>query len=152
MGSVIRRLSFLQIILVYAANIVRSRLMSGFLLTVTIASGEKGSSLCTIVVHYIWRAGFLVVVSAFCCLKCHMTLFPLAFSIDYPGTMPLGQFKFLDLSLALANCRYMRGRLTLDKVNAVINEMSSYAEANAQLITAPRKKVSLCFSFHFAQP
>ncbi|KAI8572267.1 hypothetical protein RHMOL_Rhmol01G0184900 [Rhododendron molle] len=42
----------------------------------------------------------------------------------------------------LANCRYMRGRLTLDKVNAVINEMSTYAEANAQLITAPRKKLS----------
>ncbi|KAI8572269.1 hypothetical protein RHMOL_Rhmol01G0184900 [Rhododendron molle] len=37
---------------------------------------------------------------------------------------------------------YMRGRLTLDKVNAVINEMSTYAEANAQLITAPRKKLS----------
>ncbi|XP_058212725.1 spindle and kinetochore-associated protein 1 homolog [Rhododendron vialii] len=37
---------------------------------------------------------------------------------------------------------YMRGRLTQDKVNAVINEMSTYAEANAQLITAPRKKLS----------
>lgn len=37
----------------------------------------------------------------------------------------------------------MRGRLTLDKVNAAINDMAAYAEANAQLITAPRKKVSL---------
>ncbi|XP_057510153.1 spindle and kinetochore-associated protein 1 homolog [Actinidia eriantha] len=37
---------------------------------------------------------------------------------------------------------YMRGRLTLDKVNAAINDMSAYAEANAQLITAPRKKLA----------
>ncbi|GFZ00763.1 hypothetical protein Acr_14g0003980 [Actinidia rufa] len=37
---------------------------------------------------------------------------------------------------------YMRGRLTLDKVNATINDMSAYAEANAQLITAPRKKLA----------
>ena len=36
----------------------------------------------------------------------------------------------------------MRGRLTLDKVNAAISDMAVYAEANAQLITAPRKKVS----------
>lgn len=37
----------------------------------------------------------------------------------------------------------MRGRLTLDKVNAAISDMAAYAEANAQLITAPTKKVSL---------
>ncbi|XAR54147.1 hypothetical protein NMG60_11029162 [Bertholletia excelsa] len=37
---------------------------------------------------------------------------------------------------------YMRGRLTLDKVNAAINDMTVYAEANAQLITAPRKKLA----------
>lgn len=37
---------------------------------------------------------------------------------------------------------YMRGRLTLDKINAAINDMSTYAEANAQLITAPRKKLT----------
>lgn len=35
----------------------------------------------------------------------------------------------------------MRGRLTLEKVNAAINDMASYAEANAQLIAAPKKKV-----------
>ncbi|KAL1331268.1 hypothetical protein AAHE18_12G172000 [Arachis hypogaea] len=35
---------------------------------------------------------------------------------------------------------YMRGRLTLEKVNAAINDMASYAEANAQLIIAPKKK------------
>lgn len=39
--------------------------------------------------------------------------------------------------------RYMRGRLTLDKINAAIHDMAAYAEANAQLMTAPRKKVSL---------
>ena len=43
----------------------------------------------------------------------------------------------------------MRGRLTLDKVNAAINDMSAYAEANAQLITAPRKKVYIHFSYLF---
>lgn len=37
---------------------------------------------------------------------------------------------------------YMRGRLTLEKVNAAINDMSIYAEANAQLVTAPRKKLA----------
>lgn len=35
----------------------------------------------------------------------------------------------------------MRGRLTLEKVNAAINDMASYAEANAQLIAASKKKV-----------
>lgn len=35
----------------------------------------------------------------------------------------------------------MRGRLTLDKVNAAINDMAAYAETNAQLIAAPKKKV-----------
>lgn len=35
----------------------------------------------------------------------------------------------------------MKQRLTLDKANAAIGDMASYAEANAHLITAPRKKV-----------
>lgn len=35
----------------------------------------------------------------------------------------------------------MKGRLTLDKVNSAINDMTAYADANAQLIEAPRKKV-----------
>ncbi|XP_022769669.1 spindle and kinetochore-associated protein 1 homolog [Durio zibethinus] len=37
---------------------------------------------------------------------------------------------------------YMRGRLTLEKVNAAINDMATYAEANAQLIAAPKKKMA----------
>ncbi|CAL0306181.1 unnamed protein product [Lupinus luteus] len=37
---------------------------------------------------------------------------------------------------------YMRGRLTLEKVNAAINDMASYAEANAQLVAAPKKKLA----------
>lgn len=37
---------------------------------------------------------------------------------------------------------YMRGRLTLDRVNACINDMAAYAEANAQLISAPKKKLA----------
>ncbi|KAG6630642.1 spindle and kinetochore-associated protein 1 homolog [Carya illinoinensis] len=37
---------------------------------------------------------------------------------------------------------YMRGRLTQEKVNAAINDMATYAEANVQLITAPKKKLA----------
>ncbi|KAJ0053818.1 hypothetical protein Pint_00201 [Pistacia integerrima] len=37
---------------------------------------------------------------------------------------------------------YMRGRLTLEKVNAAINDMATYAEGNAQLISAPKKKLA----------
>ncbi|CAH2063346.1 unnamed protein product [Thlaspi arvense] len=37
---------------------------------------------------------------------------------------------------------YMRGRLTLEKVNAAINDMASYAEANAHLISAPKQKLA----------
>ncbi|KAK9910866.1 hypothetical protein M0R45_034805 [Rubus argutus] len=37
---------------------------------------------------------------------------------------------------------YMRGRLTLEKVNAAINDMVTYAEANYQLIAAPQKNVA----------
>lgn len=37
---------------------------------------------------------------------------------------------------------YMKGRLTLEKVNAAISDMATYAEANAQLVTAPRKKLT----------
>lgn len=36
---------------------------------------------------------------------------------------------------------YMRGRLTLEKVNAAVNDMAAYAEATAQLISAPKKKL-----------
>ncbi|XP_058088383.1 spindle and kinetochore-associated protein 1 homolog [Magnolia sinica] len=35
----------------------------------------------------------------------------------------------------------MRGRLTLDKVNSAVNDMATYADANAQLIVAPKKKL-----------
>ncbi|CAL9245613.1 unnamed protein product [Arabidopsis halleri] len=37
---------------------------------------------------------------------------------------------------------YMRGRLTLEKVNAAINDMASYAEANAHLIAASKQKLA----------
>ncbi|CAN0889915.1 Spindle and kinetochore-associated protein 1 homolog [Linum grandiflorum] len=37
---------------------------------------------------------------------------------------------------------YMRGRLTLDKINAAINDMAAYADANAHLIAAPKKKLA----------
>ncbi|GLJ15523.1 hypothetical protein SUGI_0254960 [Cryptomeria japonica] len=36
---------------------------------------------------------------------------------------------------------YMRGRLTLDKINAAIDEMAQFAEANAHLIKEPRNKL-----------
>lgn len=44
----------------------------------------------------------------------------------------------------------MRGRLTLDKINAAISDMAAYAEANAQLMTAPRKKVYEDISRYFS--
>lgn len=37
---------------------------------------------------------------------------------------------------------YMRGRLTLDKVNTAIDEMAMFAETNARLLGTQRKKVS----------
>ncbi|KAK6920296.1 Spindle and kinetochore-associated protein 1 [Dillenia turbinata] len=37
---------------------------------------------------------------------------------------------------------YMRGRLTLEKINMAINDMASYAEANTQLISAPKKRLA----------
>ncbi|KAG2636961.1 spindle and kinetochore-associated protein 1 homolog [Panicum virgatum] len=37
---------------------------------------------------------------------------------------------------------YMRGRLTLEKVNIAINEVASYADANAHLVTCPKIKLS----------
>lgn len=37
---------------------------------------------------------------------------------------------------------YMKGRLTLEKINAAINDMATYAEANAQIIAAPKKKLT----------
>ncbi|CAM8910975.1 unnamed protein product [Rhodiola kirilowii] len=37
---------------------------------------------------------------------------------------------------------YMKGRLTLEKINSAINDMAAYAEANAQLISAPKKKMT----------
>ncbi|XBI91280.1 hypothetical protein VPH35_028643 [Triticum aestivum] len=40
---------------------------------------------------------------------------------------------------------YMRGRLTLEKVNISINEVATYADANAHLVACPKKKVSLLY-------
>ncbi|KAL6896722.1 hypothetical protein ACP4OV_007294 [Aristida adscensionis] len=37
---------------------------------------------------------------------------------------------------------YMRGRLTLEKVNIAINEVATYADSNAQLVGGPKKKLS----------
>ncbi|XP_020584027.1 spindle and kinetochore-associated protein 1 homolog isoform X2 [Phalaenopsis equestris] len=37
---------------------------------------------------------------------------------------------------------YMRGRLTLDKVNIAVNEMAAHADANCQLIARDSKKLS----------
>uniref|UniRef100_A0A0D9WYV3 Spindle and kinetochore-associated protein 1 homolog n=1 Tax=Leersia perrieri TaxID=77586 RepID=A0A0D9WYV3_9ORYZ len=37
---------------------------------------------------------------------------------------------------------YMRGRLTLEKVNIAINEVATYADANAHLVACAKKKLS----------
>ncbi|KAJ8450109.1 hypothetical protein Cgig2_033303 [Carnegiea gigantea] len=44
-------------------------------------------------------------------------------------------------SLIHDDCSYMRGRLTLEKVNAAVSDMAAYAEATSQLISAPKKKL-----------
>ncbi|GMH22387.1 hypothetical protein Nepgr_024230 [Nepenthes gracilis] len=36
---------------------------------------------------------------------------------------------------------YMKGRLTLEKVNAAITDAAAYAEATSQLVSAPKKKL-----------
>lgn len=36
---------------------------------------------------------------------------------------------------------YMRGRLTLEKLNTAIDEMATFATGNAKLLTAPRQKL-----------
>lgn len=36
---------------------------------------------------------------------------------------------------------YMRGRLTLEKINTAVDEMATFAEANARLLAASRKKL-----------
>ncbi|GAB4861920.1 hypothetical protein Ancab_037175 [Ancistrocladus abbreviatus] len=36
---------------------------------------------------------------------------------------------------------YMKGRLTLEKVNAAVTDMAAYAGATAQLVSAPKKKL-----------
>ena len=35
---------------------------------------------------------------------------------------------------------YMRERFTLDKINAAVDEMTTFATANARLLTAPKQK------------
>ncbi|WOL07051.1 spindle and kinetochore-associated protein [Canna indica] len=37
---------------------------------------------------------------------------------------------------------YMRGRLTLDKVNIAVNEIATYADTNSQLVSCPKKKLA----------
>ncbi|KQK16227.1 spindle and kinetochore-associated protein 1 homolog [Brachypodium distachyon] len=37
---------------------------------------------------------------------------------------------------------YMKGRLTLEKVNIAINEVATYADADAHLVACPKKKLS----------
>lgn len=43
----------------------------------------------------------------------------------------------------------MRGRLTLEKVNIAINEVATYADANAHLISCPKKKVCVSSALVF---
>ena len=72
-----------------------------------------------------------------------------AFFITYHSSSSVTFFNFGSvvffklIMLKTENCRYMKQRLTLEKVNAAINDMSTYAETNKQLIKAPRKKVLL---------
>ncbi|KAJ0102563.1 hypothetical protein Patl1_03983 [Pistacia atlantica] len=56
-----------------------------------------------------------------------------------PGSPPLWYITTNELD-SLSS--YMRGRLTLEKVNAAINDMATYVEENAQIISATKKKLA----------
>ena len=86
---------------------------------------KKGSQLSSIVVfNYKW-AGFSInvdvrVTFSLCNIINRLKLFTyILFVMDV---------------YYIYNCRYMRGRLTLEKANATINNTTTYAKANAQVI------------------
>lgn len=122
--------------------------------TALLIPGEKGPGLSTIVAYHCCWVELLAFVSTLY-LQIFGTFIFKVSSFDCPmhGLYPLtGNMSiFLVVCCLILNqvskTRYMKGRLTLDKVNSAINDMATYAEANAQLITAPRKKVSSCL-FH----
>ncbi|MCO5581566.1 hypothetical protein L7F22_035454 [Adiantum nelumboides] len=46
----------------------------------------------------------------------------------------------------------MQGRLTLEKINAAIDEMATFAETNARLLAAPQKKVLVFILIRYSIP
>ncbi|XP_040362677.1 spindle and kinetochore-associated protein 1 homolog [Rosa chinensis] len=82
-----------------------------------------------------------------CWIPCHHTVgccvsTPWWVSIEKRGLLYLALLWRHFLAQSITNCIYMRGRLTLEKVNTAINDMATYAEANYQLIAAPKKNVA----------
>ncbi|KAK8460420.1 hypothetical protein SEVIR_2G326900v4 [Setaria viridis] len=67
-----------------------------------------------------------------------LSLQPFPFSDQIRPSVITTEYEICDR----CHCRYMRGRLTLEKVNIAINEVASYADANAHLVTCPKKKLS----------
>ncbi|KAF7000862.1 hypothetical protein CFC21_016656 [Triticum aestivum] len=57
------------------------------------------------------------------------------------ANMPPGMREDI-VATPLEQSLYMRGRLTLEKVNISINEVATYADANAHLVACPKKKLS----------
>ncbi|PRQ57518.1 putative spindle and kinetochore-associated protein [Rosa chinensis] len=79
-----------------------------------------------------------------CWIPCHRCCVstPWWVSIEKRGLLYLALLWRHFLAQSITNCIYMRGRLTLEKVNTAINDMATYAEANYQLIAAPKKNVA----------
>lgn len=95
--------------------------------------GEEGSRVSSALVHHCWGTQFTLIVNTF---YFFFSLFM------WNQCIPLSWHYY-------SKKRYMRGRLTLEKVNAAINDMASYAEANAHLIAASKQKVYLHILWSF---
>ncbi|CAM0908788.1 unnamed protein product [Alopecurus aequalis] len=87
-------------------------------------------------------------------------MLPECFSFNTPGEILDSDFKIKDEPVAAPKGKgaaprwyisteeidslssYMRGRLTLEKVNIAINEVATYADANAHHVACPKNKLS----------
>ncbi|CAL9089243.1 unnamed protein product [Musa textilis] len=72
---------------------------------------------------------------------CHLKEEPVALLKGKKGTSPAPRW-YISAKELDSLSSYMRGRLTLDKVNIAINEIAMYAEANSHLVSCPKKKLA----------
>ncbi|CAL9156563.1 unnamed protein product [Musa hybrid cultivar] len=72
---------------------------------------------------------------------CHLKEEPVAMLKGKKGPSPAPRW-YISAEELDSLSSYMRGRLTLDKVNIAINEIAMYAEANSHLVSCPKKKLA----------